>query len=92
MPQTTVKKGENTMSEEKNQREPLLPSDYYDLKELAETLQLNINTLYREIERGKLTAYKFGKEYKVTKEDAREYVESKRVAPRQQSNSSDDEE
>jgi len=66
--------------------------NFIDLKDVAERFGVNINTLYREIERGKLVAYKFGKEYKVLKPDVDAYVESKKVVPRQQVNSSDNDE
>ena len=65
--------------EKQTEKEPLLPSDFYDLQELADQLGVEIHYLYNEIKRKHLTAYKFGKAYKVTKEDAQEYVESKKV-------------
>lgn len=63
------------------EKEPLLDSDFYDLEDLAKQLDVGIHYLYQEIKRGKLTAYKFGKSYKVTRADAREYVESKKTKP-----------
>lgn len=45
-------------------------SEFYTAKELAEKLRVNIMTIYRYIEAGKLKAYKFGKEFRI---DEKEY-------------------
>lgn len=39
--------------------------EYYTAKELAEKLSMNVMTIYRYIEAGKLKAYKIGKEYRI---------------------------
>ncbi len=39
--------------------------EYYTAKELAEKLSLNVMTIYRYIDAGKLKAYKIGKEYRI---------------------------
>lgn len=39
--------------------------EYYTAKELAEKLSLNVMTIYRYIDAGKLKAYKIGKEFRI---------------------------
>jgi len=39
--------------------------EFYTAQELAETLQVNIMTIYRYIKAGKLKAYKIGKEFRI---------------------------
>lgn len=39
--------------------------DFYTAKELAEMLSLNVMTIYRYIDAGKLKAYKIGKEFRI---------------------------
>ena len=40
-------------------------AEYYTAKELAEMLSLNVMTIYRYIDAGKLKAYKIGKEFRI---------------------------
>ena len=40
--------------------------EFYRAEELAEKLDVNVMTIYRYIKTGKLRAYKFGKEYRIT--------------------------
>ncbi|MDP3697340.1 MAG: helix-turn-helix domain-containing protein [Candidatus Taylorbacteria bacterium] len=42
--------------------------EFYTAKELANKLRVNIMTIYRYINRGKLRAYKFGKEFRINKD------------------------
>ena len=49
------------MDKNKNQAE------YYTAKELADKLSLNVMTIYRYIDAGKLKAYKIGKEFRIEK-------------------------
>jgi len=42
---------------------------YYTTKELAEMLGLNVMTIYRYINAGKLKAYKIGKEFRIDKSE-----------------------
>lgn len=42
---------------------------FYTAEELAQELSCNIMTIYRYIKAGKLTAYKFGKEFRITEEN-----------------------
>ena len=69
---------------------PLSPK-FLDANGIAEWLGVNVTTIYREIERGKLVAYKIGKAFKVKPEDLDAYLESKKVKPRQVENSDEEE-
>lgn len=44
--------------------------DFYTAQELADKLQVNVMTIYRYIDKGKLNAYKIGKEFRI---DAKEF-------------------
>jgi len=39
--------------------------EFYKAEELAELLQVNIMTIYRYIQAGRLDAYKIGKEFRI---------------------------
>jgi len=39
--------------------------EFYTARELADKLRLNIMTIYRYIDAGKLKAYKIGKEFRI---------------------------
>ena len=41
--------------------------EFYTAKELAEKLAVNVMTIYRYIDKGKLKAYKIGKEFRIDK-------------------------
>lgn len=41
--------------------------EFYTTEELARVLKLNIATIYRSIQDGRLKAYKIGKEYRIDK-------------------------
>lgn len=43
--------------------------EFYTAEELAEKLRVNIMTIYRYIKAGKIKAYKFGKEFRVEKNE-----------------------
>ena len=43
--------------------------EFYTAKELADRLRVNIMTIYRYIDAGKLKAYKFGKEFRIDKKE-----------------------
>ena len=43
--------------------------EFYTAKELADKLRVNIMTIYRYIDAGKLKAYKFGKEFRIDKKE-----------------------
>lgn len=42
---------------------------FYTSQELADTLQVNVMTIYRYIKAKKLKAYRLGKEYRIDKEE-----------------------
>ena len=46
-----------------------MENEFYTAQELADTLKVNIMTIYRYIKAGKLEAYKIGKEFRIDKEE-----------------------
>jgi len=53
--------------------------DYYLCEELAESLRLNVMTVYRYIDAGKLEAYKIGRHYRIKKDEFERFLESVKV-------------
>ena len=49
--------------------------EFFRAQELAEKLSVNVMTIYRYIKAGKLKAYKFGKEFRIGKEDFEKLLE-----------------
>jgi putative molybdopterin biosynthesis protein len=47
---------------------------FYTAHELAGKLKVNVMTIYRYIKAGKLTAYKFGKEFRITEENFQTFL------------------
>jgi len=47
---------------------------FYTAQELAETLRVNIMTIYRYIKANKLKAYKIGKEFRIDKEEFNKFL------------------
>lgn len=43
--------------------------DFYTAQELADKLRVNVMTIYRYINGGKLNAYKLGKEFRIDKKE-----------------------
>lgn len=43
--------------------------EFFRAQELAEKLSVNVMTIYRYIKAGKLKAYKFGKEFRIGKQE-----------------------
>ena len=54
---------------------------YIKLSETAKRLGVSYSTLFREVERGKLPAYKFANCLQVSEEDLAAYIEASRVTP-----------
>lgn len=52
---------------------------FYTAKELADALELNIMTIYRHIKSKRLSAYKIGKEFRVTKKDFDAFLKKSRT-------------
>jgi len=48
--------------------------EFYTAQELADKLRVNIMTIYRYIKAGKLKAYKFGKEFRIQKDDYEKFI------------------
>ena len=48
--------------------------EFYTDEELAEKLRVNIMTIYRYIKAGKIKAYKFGKEFRVEKNEFESFL------------------
>ncbi len=51
----------------------------YDLNEVCEILNMNIQTIRIYIKEGKLKASKVGRKYVITEEDFKAFLESQRV-------------
>lgn len=49
------------------------------VKEVAERLNVTGKTVTRWIEEGKLPAYRFGKDYRIRKEDFEDFIEKAKV-------------
>ena len=49
--------------------------DFYTAKDLAETLGVNIMTIYRYIKAGKLMAYKIGKEFRIDRKEFNNFLD-----------------
>lgn len=52
---------------------------YYTAKELAEMLGLNVMTIYRYINAGKLKAYKIGKEFRIDKSEFDRFMQKSKT-------------
>jgi len=48
--------------------------EFYRAEDLAEKLDVNIMTIYRYIKAGKIKAYKFGKEFRVEKNEFKIFI------------------
>ena len=48
--------------------------DFYTAQELAEMLSLNVMTIYRYIDKGKLKAYKLSKEFRIEKSEFKRFM------------------
>jgi excisionase family DNA binding protein len=51
---------------------------YLTLPEVAEKLKVSRRTVYRWIKAGDLDAYQFGREYRITESDLKEFLEARR--------------
>jgi acetyl-CoA synthetase len=52
---------------------------YYTLQEIADRLKVSYRTVYRWVRSGRLAAYKFGQDWRVSESDLRAFIESHRV-------------
>jgi excisionase family DNA binding protein len=53
----------------------------YTPEEVAEALKLNVNTVWRYIKDGKLTAAKFGNRYRISEKQLEEFFERMSTEP-----------
>lgn len=49
---------------------------FFTAKQLADTLSVNVMTVYRYINAGKLNAYKIGKEFRIEKSEFNNFLDS----------------
>jgi len=56
--------------------------EFYTAQELADKLRVNIMTIYRYIDKGKIDAYKFGKEFRISKDTFNSFLSDKKYEPR----------
>lgn len=53
--------------------------EFYTAKELAEKLRVNIMTIYRYIDAGRLEAYKIGKEFRIEKKEFDKFLNKVKI-------------
>jgi excisionase family DNA binding protein len=56
--------------------------EYYTAKELAEKLSLNVMTIYRYIDSGKMEAYKIGKEFRIERGEFERFMDEAKAEAR----------
>lgn len=49
---------------------------FYTAKEVAETLKVNIMTIYRYIKKGRLKAYKIGKDFRIGRAEFERFLKA----------------
>ena len=52
---------------------------FYTSEQVTELLQLNIQTVRKYIRQKKLIAYRFGKEYRISEEDLKNFIEARKT-------------
>ncbi|HZU71864.1 MAG TPA: helix-turn-helix domain-containing protein [Acidimicrobiales bacterium] len=57
------------------------PSPWLGTKEAAERLGVTLRTLYRFIDEGSLSAYRFGRVIRVRESDLDEFIERSKIVP-----------
>lgn len=53
--------------------------EFYTAQQLAEKLQVNVMTIYRYIDKKKLSAYKIGKEYRIDEVEFEKFITNFKV-------------
>jgi len=53
----------------------MIYKEFHTAKEVAETLRVNIMTIYRYIKAGKLKAYKIGKEFRIEEKEFQRFLD-----------------
>ena len=56
-----------------------MDEDFYTVEEVAKKLRLKVYTIREYIREKKLIAYRFGREYRIKKEDFDKFVEERRT-------------
>ena len=56
-------------------------TEWLSIPEVAKRLGVTVRTLYAIVNRGELTAYRFGRVYRVTSADLDKFLDSVRVKP-----------
>lgn len=56
--------------------------DFYTAQELADKLEVNIMTIYRYIDSGKLKAFKFGKEFRIETKEYEKFLSDHKHKPK----------
>lgn len=56
--------------------------EFYTAQELADKLEVNIMTIYRYIEAGKLKAYKLGKEFRIDTKEFENFLKNHKHQPK----------
>lgn len=56
-----------------------MEKEFYKAEKLAEKLDVNIMTIYRYIKAGKLKAYKFGKEFRIERNEFNNFLEKSKT-------------
>jgi len=56
-----------------------MDEDFYTVEEVAKKLRLKVYTIREYIRDKKLIAYRFGREYRIKKEDFDKFVEERRT-------------
>lgn len=56
-----------------------MDKEFYTARELAVKLRVNIMTIYRYIEAGKVKAYKIGKEFRIDKEEFENFLKLSKI-------------
>jgi excisionase family DNA binding protein len=53
--------------------------EFYTAKEISDKLKLNVMTIYRYINAGKLKAYKIGKEFRIEKQEFDDFLNNVKI-------------
>lgn len=56
-----------------------MKEEFYTAKDLADKLKVNIMTIYRYIDAGKIKAYKIGKEFRVDKKSFEDFLKKAEI-------------
>lgn len=59
--------------------EEIFANHFYKAEDVAKMLEVNIMTIYRYIDAGKIKAYKIGKEYRIDKREVSSFLDNVRT-------------